>query len=38
MIKFIWNFSHIEVYFDNKFLFSADTMSEARRELDEMGF
>ena len=27
---------HVEVFVNNKFLFSADTMSEAVRELNEM--
>ncbi len=26
---------HVEVYIDNKFQFSADTMSEALKELEE---
>ena len=35
MLEFRYVRGHIEVYRQGEFLFSADTMSEAREELEE---
>lgn len=36
MYEFIWvRGEHVEVYLNGKFLFSADNMSEARKELND---
>ena len=34
MIEFIWRNGHIECLKDGEFLFSADTIIEARKELE----
>lgn len=36
-VQFKWVREHIEVFFNGRFLFSADNMGEALRELDEYG-
>lgn len=36
MIEFRYRNGHIEVYKNNEFLFSADTVDEARKELEEI--
>lgn len=38
MITFKYVNGHVEVFLDKTFLFSADTVGEARRELYEMGY
>ena len=37
MVEMFWVMDHVEVILNGKFLFSADTMTEARHELEEMG-
>ena len=36
MVEMFWVMDHVEVLLNGKFLFSADTMTEARHELEEM--
>ena len=37
MIEFRHVMEHIEVYMNNEFMFSADNLSEAEKELEELG-